>query len=312
MERSLNQLEGLAFFTPKDNQKRPGIIVSCGIHGDETAPIEAVQQLQSDLQSGKIHSACPLLLIYGNPQAIQQKRRFVTTNLNRLFGLDQAPQCGEAERALQLELACQEFKRICEGECNSDDGVLLHLDLHSTIKPSLHPKFALEPVSSTTSAKQWGGFFRTLGLTAWVKQTQRSHTFSQFTRDSLHCDSFTVECGSLAQNNLGSHSPNSSISQQIYRSLCSLIQNQNPADNVTAGKTITHFNVMHSISRNSEAFRFLIDESEPNFSLHPAGTAIYCDQQFTYYCDNEVATLFLNSSVALGQRAGLLLSACEC
>ncbi|MDN3557942.1 succinylglutamate desuccinylase/aspartoacylase family protein, partial [Halomonas maura] len=80
----------------------PALVLSVGIHGNETAPIELLGELLARLEAGQLTLATPVLVILGNPAAIRAGKRFVATNLNRLFrrGLDAAGD--EPDRARTL------------------------------------------------------------------------------------------------------------------------------------------------------------------------------------------------------------------
>ncbi len=62
------------------------VVLSSGIHGDETAPIELIDGLLADILSGALIPTVPLLLIIGHAEAIKAHTRFIEDNLNRLFG----------------------------------------------------------------------------------------------------------------------------------------------------------------------------------------------------------------------------------
>ena len=77
---------GILEFSPsviKESSK--AYIYSCGIHGNETAPIEIVNDLIKDLVSGKLTLGHPLLIIFGHIQAMKKNTRFLQDNLNRMF-----------------------------------------------------------------------------------------------------------------------------------------------------------------------------------------------------------------------------------
>ncbi|MGB3620596.1 MAG: succinylglutamate desuccinylase [Ketobacter sp.] len=300
------QAQEQIFYYQGNQDDAAGIIISCGIHGDELVPVFALQQMRSYLSTCARELPFSLLLIFGNPTAIERRQRFVTTNLNRLFGLKHKPDCDEGTRAGILEQACIDFSNSCSK-------VLYHLDLHSTIKASLHPRFALRPANITTDAinthalsdqrsqQKPASFFNLLGVSALVEQSQHSNTFSRFTATTLQCESFTVECGSHSN-------PDAGDIERLTQCLIPFVFDSQNKDTPTQPAAIAHFKVSHAIIRETDQFRFLIEENEPNFSIHPAGTAIYADTKGPYYCDTESATLFLNSAVPCGQRAGLLLT----
>lgn len=65
-------------------------ILSAGIHGNETAPVELLDAIVDDIIDGQLTPIVRLLVILGNPAALAQQSRFVETNLNRLFGPERA------------------------------------------------------------------------------------------------------------------------------------------------------------------------------------------------------------------------------
>ncbi len=66
-------------------QETKNIIISCGIHGDETAPMELVDSIIKDIESGfqKVDARC--LFIIAHPESTLAHTRFLEENLNRLF-----------------------------------------------------------------------------------------------------------------------------------------------------------------------------------------------------------------------------------
>lgn len=62
------------------------VVLSAGIHGNETAPIEILNQLVSDLLASQLPLAVRLLVILGNPPAIRAGERYLTADINRMFG----------------------------------------------------------------------------------------------------------------------------------------------------------------------------------------------------------------------------------
>ncbi len=285
------------FFIPgKTKPNSDGIILSCGIHGNETAPIEACNALLAAIRTNKVYPGRPLLLIFGNPRAMAIQRRYVDFNLNRLFG-STAPGGIEARRARELEQACQRFHRYCRQ-------ISWHLDLHSTIKPSCIERFALTPVMSEGAYRcHWQTSLYQAGFRGVVYQTQRANTFCQYTHDHFQADSFTLECGNL--QSAESHSP--SLLNWLVDMVSDPLSPSQPESTDTVEDTMQEFQVAEEIIRTSDRFRFLIDEQEPNFSRHGAGTQIYSDQDGSFSISEDRYSLFLNGRVEAGQRAGLLL-----
>ncbi|MGE8457742.1 MAG: succinylglutamate desuccinylase, partial [Pseudomonas alloputida] len=61
------------------------LLLSAGIHGNETAPIELLERLLHGVANGKIKPRARVLFLFGNPAAIRKGERFVEQDINRLF-----------------------------------------------------------------------------------------------------------------------------------------------------------------------------------------------------------------------------------
>jgi succinylglutamate desuccinylase len=316
------------FYSPGQSPtENAGIILSAGVHGDELGPIQLLTGLLTAIRQGTLAPFPPLLLILANPQAIQCQSRFVEHNLNRLFQPSYSlkehalPECAEIRRAQELMAACSRFADQCAG-------VACHLDLHSTIKPSLIERFALTPVYQQRYRLPWSRALLQAGFGAIVRQTQRANTFAQFSHQQLGAESFTLECGSHRQQPHNSHQGHRSALKHFGLWLTALLQYRGeleqalvqaaaelpPEPQQHQGQNLAQFVVAEEIIKRSTAFQFLIPEQEPNFSPHAAGTALYQDsnpgQDFAptiWQTPGQRYSLFLNSGVAIGQRAGLLL-----
>ncbi|HEV8077219.1 MAG TPA: succinylglutamate desuccinylase, partial [Marinobacter sp.] len=190
----------------RHNTHQDAMIISAGIHGNETAPIEVLNQLVNELMSGALQPACPALLILGNPQAMVTGKRFTEANLNRLFSgahqRDEYRKMPEAERAQQLEQLCQTFAE----QTQAQGLALSHYDLHTAIRSSQREKFALyafvpgRQVPATQCAFLLAAEVHTLLL-----QHKAGTTFASFSSSALNAESFTVELGQVkafGQNDL--------------------------------------------------------------------------------------------------------------
>jgi succinylglutamate desuccinylase len=115
-------------------------VLSCAIHGNETAPVEMLDGLLKQLLNGTLALSWRLLIIIGNPQALGQNKRFLRNDLNRLFGArwQGFPASDETIRAAQLERAVTHFYA-------EDDEERWHLDLHTAIRGSYHVRFGVLP-----------------------------------------------------------------------------------------------------------------------------------------------------------------------
>lgn len=75
---------GVIVFEPIQNEGKD-IVLSCGVHGNETAPIELCNSLIKQLLQQKIIAKQRTLFLIGNPLAINNGTRIIDENMNRLF-----------------------------------------------------------------------------------------------------------------------------------------------------------------------------------------------------------------------------------
>ena len=87
------------------------LLLSVGIHGDETGPIEMLAQLLDDLAAAPRTLGVNLMVAVGNLAAIGQGKRFVEADLNRLFRSERGELAtvAEAPRADALMRATAAF-----------------------------------------------------------------------------------------------------------------------------------------------------------------------------------------------------------
>jgi succinylglutamate desuccinylase len=62
---------GVLYFQPQGSTLRSAILLSVGVHGNETAPIEIIDQLVTDILAGTIAVRNRLLIVIANPKAIE-------------------------------------------------------------------------------------------------------------------------------------------------------------------------------------------------------------------------------------------------
>jgi succinylglutamate desuccinylase len=279
-----------------DHAPRARIALTVGVHGDETAPIELVFKLLADIAASGEPIGCDLLLAVANLEAIAAGRRFIATDMNRLFRKGIAGDGGEAQRAASLRACLQEF--FGQGSAPA-----LHLDLHTTIKPSLFPRFAVIPAAAESPGQalllDWLG---TAGIGVAVHNTLPAGTCSSFTANTCGALAATLELGTvgvLGKNDLGPLAP-------VAEALRGLLVD-GPAS-VFAGRWPRRFVVSQEIRRRSERFLLHVAPDAPNFTAFERGAVIAEDDAGTYVARDDIEYIvFPNATVAVGQRAGLMV-----
>ncbi|MFD2270721.1 succinylglutamate desuccinylase [Undibacterium arcticum] len=154
------------------------LLLSVGVHGDETGPIEMLAHLLDELAAAPQRLALDLMVVVGNLDAIAQGRRFIDADMNRMFRAERGDlaTAGEATRADQIMQATEEFF------CRRAGGKKWHLDLHTAIRPSRYPTFAIVPDLIADAGKQ--ALFRWMaqaGIGAIVLNPTSAGTYSSWT-----------------------------------------------------------------------------------------------------------------------------------
>lgn len=286
------------------------IIISSGIHGNETAPIEIVQQLVSDIIKGKTQVKHRTLLVIGNPVSMNIEKRFQNENLNRLFcgKYKTISACYEKSRAEKLEQYVTGFFTAKQNTVDKST-TNYHYDLHTAIRSSKYEKFAIYPYQGD---KPWDKeqltFMAACGVSTILFGHAPSGTFSYFSSANFSAHAFTVELGKVkafGKNDMQSFNA-------MYNNLTLLISDQPivlaPFDN----DDFTLFNVLNDITKQSNNFKLLIDDDVKNFTHYPVGTQLSSDNGNDYITHVEGESIvFPNANVGIGQRAALMVSPCK-
>ncbi|GAW95811.1 MULTISPECIES: succinylglutamate desuccinylase [Colwellia] len=293
------------------------IVISSGIHGNETAPIEIVQQLISDIIAKKIPVKHATLFIMGNPVAMNISKRFQTENLNRLFcGKHQeiAP-CFEKYRAEKLETYVSDFfnagadkgtSATTNRSNNSNNEVTnYHYDLHTAIRDSKYEKFAIYPYQGD---KPWDKeqltFMAACGVNTILFGHGPSGTFSYFSSAKFSAHAFTVELGKVrpfGENNMANF-------QAMTDNLSALICGNEITLKSFNNKDFNLFKVLGDITKVSDDFKLFIGDEISNFTDYPVDTLLSTDTGAEYRTTQPGESIvFPNAKVGNGQRAVLMV-----
>jgi succinylglutamate desuccinylase len=268
-----------------------GVIISVGVHGDETVPIRLLDTWLARATEGRLNIRRPMLVLLGNPEAVVAGRRFVQHNMNRLFSsASEQDRASECQRAVVLMNVARDFAR------QHPEG--LHFDMHSTIKPSDQDRFAVIPVDcKTMDLSGLHAWFRHFAVDAWVQNISPAAAFSSFTA-RLGYRSATLELGQV-----------SALDEPIDRFLPLLAELDRLASGPAseADHTITGFHVIDEIIRPEGTFELCLEDFV-NFRQWQKGTLIARSDDSEWRVQNDGdALLFLNADVPPGHRVALVI-----
>lgn len=291
--------EGVLSFTPTQSYDK-SVVISAGVHGNETAPIELLSQICLDLFAGKLIPKVRLLLILANPLAIRSGQRYIENDMNRMFCGAYQPYMNtvEAQRAAVLE-------QIVTAFFNTDPAQVrhYHYDLHTAMRQSLLPIFALFPYQTHEYDVEMLDSLKAAELDAVVYHNAVGRTFTHFSSSTFQAASATLELGHakpFGQNDLSAFSD---IDQVLRAVICqqTFAGRQKPA--------IQSFQVVDSIIKTEDDFQLNLDDAAPNFSVFDAGAVIALQQGKPYViAPEQIWILFPNTQVKKGLRAGLMLN----
>ncbi|WP_368620454.1 succinylglutamate desuccinylase [Paraburkholderia sp. BR13444] len=279
------------------------VLVSAGVHGDETAPIELLSRIVADIAHGRAALACRLLVILGNIDAMRDGGRYRDDDLNRLFSGRhlQLPHSHEAPRAAALEQAATRFF----ADASDAPGARWHIDMHTAIRASVFERFALLPHTGKPFSRamfEWLGDAR---ISAVLLHTTKGNTYSHFTAQACGADACTLELGKVrpfGQNDLTRFEG----ADLAMRALLAGTRMNARGDAQAALPRV--FTVVEQLTKQSDAFELLLAPDVPNFTPLAKGTLLARDGDYQYTVQrDEERIVFPNPAVKPGLRAGLLV-----
>jgi succinylglutamate desuccinylase len=277
--------------------KRPAVLLSVGVHGDETGPIELTAYLLDALAREPAALAVDLMLCVGNIGAIRAGKRFIDADLNRMFRADRGSLAGTAEsaRADEMIAATAAFFDGAGPE-------RWHLDLHTAIRPSYYPTFAIVPelIEERAKAKltDWLG---EAGIGAIILNQASAGTYSYHSAEHHGAAGTTVELGrigTLGRNDLAQFADASAALDRLLRG-------QQPH----AARQAPHvFRVAQNITKLSDSFTMAFGKETQNFTPLPQGAEIARDGATVYTVQHpQEFVVFPNPDVRIGLRAGMMV-----
>lgn len=275
------------------------LLLSAGIHGNETAPIELLDRLLHDIARGDLKPRARILFLFGNPEAIRRGERFVEQDVNRLFnGRHELSGGAEALRACELErLAASFFSR--------PERSRLHYDLHTAIRGSKIEQFALYPwKEGRAHSRRELARLRAAGMEAVLLQNKPSIVFSAYTYDQLGAESFTLELGKARP-----FGQNEGVNVGLLETRLQQIIEGNEPELDEGLDGLQLFSVAREIIKHSDSFRLNLPADIENFSELEKGYVLAEDiAQTRWVIEEEGARIiFPNPKVKNGLRAGILI-----
>ena len=306
---------GIMVIQPNESSST-SLLISSGIHGNETAPMEIVTHLLKLIWTGQLEVKVNLMIIIGNPPAVNVGKRFVGQNLNRLFSgkyAESTEQDYETGRAQIIEKAVDDFyldSSPPNSENSAQNAVRYHFDLHTAIRASKYEKFVVYPY---LDEKPWDknhiAFFGGANINTVLLGNQPAGTFSYYTSNRFAAKSATVELGKVKPFGENDMLNFRGITENLKR----LIEYKTPELLPFNNQDYRVFKVKQDIIKENEDFQLLLADDVKNFTSFDKGTLLASDGKTidTLIENDGEAIVFPNNKVPVGQRVGVLLEKIE-
>lgn len=298
---------GIVEFKPTQESQQ-FLALSAGVHGNETAPMEIVSDMVSDLLNGQLKLRCHLLVLIGNPKAMINENRFVDFNLNRLFNgewknyLDQADEIYEVNRAKLIEQSVDDFfTQSCANDTRS------HYDLHTAIRASKYQKFAIYPyLDGREHNPAQLNLMQDFGVNTVLLHHKPGTTFSYHSAHNYQADVLTVELGKVKPFGQNRREDFAKAEQTLRQLVESTYNYDHSTRYKTEGQRV--FEVKRELLRSSDDTQLNVADDVANFTSFTQGFELLSDPENPYFVENDgEAVVFPNNKVPNGQRMALVV-----
>jgi succinylglutamate desuccinylase len=283
---------------PGGEGARPAVLLSVGVHGDETGPIELTACLLDALAREPQALAVDLMVCVGSIGAIRAGKRFIDADLNRMFRAERGSLAGTAEAARADEMIAATAAFFADAGPER-----WHLDLHTAIRASYYPTFAIVPELIEPAARErLIGWLGEAGIGAVILNRETAGTYSYHTAEHHGAAGSTVELGrigTLGRNDLTQFAAAAAALDRLLRG--------QPAPQ--AAHPLPHlFRVAQNITKLSDGFTMAFGKETQNFTPLRQGDEIARDGDTVYTVQNtEEFVVFPNPDVRIGLRAGMMV-----
>jgi succinylglutamate desuccinylase len=286
----------LEVIPPEMDEQTKHIVISCGIHGKDAGPVEIVNRIVCDIESGLQQVQAHCLFVIAHIEAIKQNVQYIEEDLELLFD-DQA-------RDPSIELAIADNLKICLQTFWKETPLSSrwHFDLHSTLHPSRHHTFVISPkVRHPVRPQALVDFIELAHIEAIVLANAPSTSFSWYTADCFAACALKIELGlasRLGQSDLENY-------EMFDLALRGFIADE-PCNHQP--KKTVGYRISRTIVRMHENFDFLFPEDIENFTTFVHGEVFGHDGDKPLMAKNEgEAILFPNRYVSVGEPAAVMV-----
>ncbi len=122
-------------FHVKGNKPGPTIVFFAGIHGNETAGVKGLKNCMHKFNSENVNGN--IYGIYGNSEALKLNKRFIDTDLNRIWTTDRLKSLGTKEDLSVEEAQQKELYRLLLSILENNNSPIYFIDFHTTSSKTL-------------------------------------------------------------------------------------------------------------------------------------------------------------------------------